>query len=142
MAACVCVAAAVATAADVASSYTSTSTAAAAGPAAAAVATVASAASASASVCSVAGSMAGSGSLDGPTSAASASPPTAGLWFWQVVAGRGHFGSRPTMTHHCLGLGCTTAHSLRRMIVHCRDFSLFLLARMALCTAPVPMNWA
>ena len=135
MAACVCVAAAAAPAADVASSDTSTA-------AAAAVATVASAASASASVCSVAGSMAGSGSLDGPTSAASASPPTAGLWFWQVVAGRGHFGSRPTMTHHCLGLGCTTAHSLRRMIVHCRDFSLFLLARMALCTAPVPMNWA
>ena len=135
MAACVCVAAAAAPAADVASSDTSTA-------AAAAVATVASAASASASVCSVAGSMAGSGSLDGPTSAASASPPTAGLWFWQVVAGRGHFGSRPTMTHHCLGLGCTTAHSLRRMIVHCRDFSLFLLARMALCTAPVPMNGA
>ena len=99
MAACVCVAAAAAPAADVASSDTSTA-------AAAAVATVASAASASASVCSVAGSMAGSGSLDGPTSAASASPPTAGLWFWQVVAGRGHFGSRPTMTpsrpnHNC-----------------------------------------
>ena len=99
MAACVCVAAAAAPAADVASSDTSTA-------AAAAVATVASAASASASVCSVAGSMAGSGSLDGPTSAASVSPPTAGLWFWQVVVRRGHFGSRPTMTpsrpnHNC-----------------------------------------
>ena len=108
MVVCVCVAAAVAvaTTADVASSYTSTSTAAAAGPAAAAVATVASAASASASVCSVAGSMAGSGSLDGPTSAASVSPPTAGFWFWQVVVRRGHFGSRPTMipsrpNHNC-----------------------------------------